>query len=265
MNEDNNIVASDGTVSLAGGIVAYTNNGSIISCEVKIGSVVSAKDYKTYSSEYSREVYSSFAGGIVAYALDSDELIECTSRARILNADIKGGIAGFARISSIQENKYSSALWGLGGYEGGGYAMTQSDHGCIYDPISITILTETLPAATAGQSYEATLEASEVKNVVWELAGGTLPSGLTLSETGVLSGVPSSVSNSSFDILVYVSSAPTVSDIATFSLASGSTPTTHETPQQSTTSVKNSSGNNCNSGAGISALMLCVWAIWKRK
>ena len=271
VNEDNNIIFSDGTVSLAGGIAAYTNNGSIISCEVKIGSVVSAKDYKTYSSEYSREIYSSFAGGIVAYALDSDELTECTSRARILNADIKGGIAGFARISAIQENKYSSALWGLGGYEGGGYAMTQSDHGCIYDPVSITILTETLPAATAGQRYEATLEASEVKNVVWELAGGTLPSGLTLSETGVLSGVPSSVSNSSFDILVYVSSSPTVSDMATFSLASGSTPITPEAPeipeapQQGTTSGGSSSGGGCSSVAGISALMLCVWAIWKRK
>ena len=128
----------------------------------------------------------------------------------------------------------------------------------------------TLPAATAGQRYEATLEASEVKNVVWELAGGTLPSGLTLSETGVLSGVPSSVSNSSFDILVYVSSSPTVSDMATFSLASGSTPITPEAPeipeapQQGTTSGS-SGGGGCSSVAGISAAMLCVWAIWKRR
>lgn len=276
VNEDNNIVSSNGTVSLAGGIVAYTIDGSITSCEVKIGSIVSARDYKTYSAEYSTEIYSSFAGGIAAYALDSDELAECTSRARILNADVKGGIAGFARISAIQENKYSSALWGLGGYEGGGYAMIQSDYGCIYDPISITILTETLPAATAGQRYEATLEASEVKNIVWELARGTLPSGLTLSETGVLSGVPSSVSSSSFDIRVYVSSATNISDTATFSLSAGSTNTnpdttpnntpnnTPNTPQQGTTSGS-SGGGGCSSAAGISAVMLCVWAIWKRR
>ena len=119
VNEDNNIIFSDGTVSLAGGIAAYTNNGSITSCEVKTGSIVSAKDYKTYSAGYSREIFSSFAGGIIAYTLNNDELAVCTSRARILNADIKGGIAGFARISAIQGNKYSSALWGLGGHEGG--------------------------------------------------------------------------------------------------------------------------------------------------
>jgi large repetitive protein len=69
-------------------------------------------------------------------------------------------------------------------------------------PLQIT--TGSLPKATAGTPYTATLSASGGGALSWTLSGGSLPSGLTLGSNGVLSGTPGSAGN--FTVTVRVDS-----------------------------------------------------------
>ena len=52
------------------------------------------------------------------------------------------------------------------------------------------IVTDTLPDGTVDTAYSVTLGATGNVPFTWTLTGGTLPAGLTLSSTGVLSGTP---------------------------------------------------------------------------
>lgn len=67
---------------------------------------------------------------------------------------------------------------------------------------AITILSASLPAATVGVAYTATLQASGgTPPYVWT-ALDALPAGLTLAPSGVLSGVPTASGNFTFNVRV---------------------------------------------------------------
>jgi hypothetical protein len=67
----------------------------------------------------------------------------------------------------------------------------------ILAPVSIT--TSSLPAGTVGTAYYATLAATGGSTpYTWSLYGGSLPSGLTISEAGVISGTPGHAGTSTF-------------------------------------------------------------------
>jgi hypothetical protein len=68
----------------------------------------------------------------------------------------------------------------------------------VSDPLTLTIVdavrvsTVSLPAGTSGKAYSQTLTAAYgVSPYTWSLAGGSLPTGLTLSSSGTLAGTPS--------------------------------------------------------------------------
>lgn len=68
-------------------------------------------------------------------------------------------------------------------------------------PQRFFVATQALKAAPVGSSYSATLETSGIpSNTTWELAGGTLPDGLTLSKEGLISGTPTAVGSSTFSV-----------------------------------------------------------------
>ena len=72
---------------------------------------------------------------------------------------------------------------------------------------SITITTTTLPAATIGTAYSQTLAATGgTTPYTWSVTSGTLPSGITLSTSGVISGTPTSA-GSTFTVSVSDSSS----------------------------------------------------------
>src|SRR5262249_51399622 len=74
-----------------------------------------------------------------------------------------------------------------------------------------TITTTSLPNAVANAAYSQTLTAvNGVSPLLWSVAFGSLPPGLTLnSSTGTISGTPTVVANYTFTILVVDSSSPT--------------------------------------------------------
>jgi hypothetical protein len=83
-------------------------------------------------------------------------------------------------------------------------------------PISITTV---LPTALLNVPYIRQLqEKGGVGALTWTVSTGTLPTGLTLSSTGLLSGTPTAVGVSQFTVQVTDSSTPARTATATFSL-----------------------------------------------
>ncbi|NVN93216.1 MAG: putative Ig domain-containing protein [Desulfuromonadales bacterium] len=77
---------------------------------------------------------------------------------------------------------------------------------------ALSITTSSLPNATTGNTYSQTLGASGGKTpYTWSRSSGTLPTGLTLSTSGVIAGTPSATGTFSFTVRVTDSSSPTVS------------------------------------------------------
>src|SRR5262249_13333255 len=66
----------------------------------------------------------------------------------------------------------------------------------------LTITTATLPAATAGVAYTATLAATGgTPPYAWSIASGGLPAGLTLAAaTGAIAGTPTATGTASFTV-----------------------------------------------------------------
>jgi hypothetical protein len=95
-------------------------------------------------------------------------------------------------------------------------------------PLSLTVATTTtpliitttsLPSATEEVAYSTTLAASGgTAPYSWAITSGSLPTGLSLSPTGVISGTPSALGSSSFSVKVTDSTTPTP-ETATASLS----------------------------------------------
>jgi beta-glucanase (GH16 family) len=67
-------------------------------------------------------------------------------------------------------------------------------------PIVPTITTTSLSDGTTGTTYSQTLSATGDTPLTWSIFSGTLPDGLTLSPSGVISGTPSTVGTSIFTV-----------------------------------------------------------------
>jgi Putative Ig domain/IPT/TIG domain len=86
---------------------------------------------------------------------------------------------------------------------------------------ALAVATTSLPAATGGQPYSATLAASGgVAPYSWSVTGGTLPPGLSLnSSTGVISGTPDVAGTYSFTVTVTDSQSPAMTASKTLSIS----------------------------------------------
>ena len=85
----------------------------------------------------------------------------------------------------------------------GGQADTQALSITIGPPIPPTITTPSLPGGTVGLPYTFTLTATGgTGTLVWSLSGGSLPTNLTLSPAGTISGTPTNAGNSNFQVRV---------------------------------------------------------------
>jgi Putative Ig domain/Galactose oxidase, central domain/Kelch motif len=79
-------------------------------------------------------------------------------------------------------------------------------------PAGITITTLALPNANQNQPYsQLFLEFGGAGNLTWTVASGALPTGLTLSSSGVLTGTPTTSGTFTFAVTVVDSAIPTKS------------------------------------------------------
>ena len=88
-------------------------------------------------------------------------------------------------------------------------------------PAPLVITTTSLPAATGGQPYSATLAATGgITPYAWSVSGGSLPPGLTLNpSTGVISGTPDVAGTYTFTVTVTDAENPAMTTSATFSIS----------------------------------------------
>lgn len=85
---------------------------------------------------------------------------------------------------------------------------------------TVAITTSSLPGGTVGSAYSQTLAVTGGSGpFAWSVSVGTLPSGLTLSSAGLLSGTPLVTSSGSFTVQVNDSSVPVKTATKVFSLA----------------------------------------------
>ena len=105
---------------------------------------------------------------------------------------------------------------------------------------TLSVVTSSLPAGTVGSAYNQTLAATGgTTPYTWSIAAGSLPSGLSLSSTGVISGTPTVAGTSSFTVQVKdksrviatkalsITTNPAPLSITIFSLVDGSTNTSY--------------------------------------
>jgi large repetitive protein len=64
----------------------------------------------------------------------------------------------------------------------------------------VTVTTESLSPTVQNQPYSLQLAASGASSFAWSVAGGTLPPGITLSSSGLLSGTPTQVGAFTFTV-----------------------------------------------------------------
>lgn len=92
---------------------------------------------------------------------------------------------------------------------------------------SVTIVTTTLSNGTVGSAYNPTNQALSViatngtSPYTWSVVSGTLPAGLSLSTSGVISGTPTAAGTSSFTVRVTDSSASPLTDDQALSIVIG--------------------------------------------
>jgi hypothetical protein len=96
-----------------------------------------------------------------------------------------------------------------------------------YSAFVPTITTSSLPAATVGKKYSATLQSSGGTGTPsWSVTLGSLPAGLTLNKaTGVISGTPKANGQNGFIVSTTNAGPPSLSSTASLSLTVGAAAT----------------------------------------
>jgi hypothetical protein len=102
---------------------------------------------------------------------------------------------------------YGSFTFNEIGYESVGFpdeAHTDSPDFHLTVRPALNVTTDHLQSALVNQPYSATLTAFDAggKSLVWSLASGVLPAGITLAPDGTLSGTPTTVGTSYFTVKV---------------------------------------------------------------
>jgi len=110
-----------------------------------------------------------------------------------------------------------------------------------------TITTTTLPGGVTGTAYSAQLAATGTTPITWSLESGNLPTGFTLSTTGLISGTPSaigtftftvkatnSVGNNTKSLSIAITAAPVAPTITTTTLPAGRTGTAYSAQLEAT-------------------------------
>jgi hypothetical protein len=101
-------------------------------------------------------------------------------------------------------------------------------------PQALAISTSSLASGRTGVAYSATFAATGgTPGYSWAIASGNLPSGLALSNSGVLSGTPTAAGAASFAVDVTDSETPAQTQQATFSLTIQSNATPGVLPSNS--------------------------------
>jgi len=155
---------------------------------------------------YTRAGETAIAGAVITGATDSDTAVEIAIPG--LNGDGIAGLQVFLNGSPATSNDYRITKDGVKVKVGASFSDVEVRYLTVQAaPLSIT--TASLPGGTVGVAYLATLTASGgTPAYTWSIASGSLPSGLSLANTGVISGTPTAAGTFIFTVRVTDSANP---------------------------------------------------------
>ncbi len=126
---------------------------------------------------------------------------------------------------------------------------------------AVTIATNSLPSATSGVAYSASLTPSGgTPSYTWSITSGTLPSGLTLSANGTLSGTTSSTGSFNITIKVQDGDGASASKTFTLTIASSSSPPTVTCSGTPTSPAPGQQVTFTASGSGGTGALTYTWS-----
>jgi hypothetical protein len=128
------------------------------------------------------------------------------------------GCANFAKVSSVTQTSFSNSgltsgttyQYRVRAYDAAGNLSGYSNVASATTQVSVTpltISTQSLPGGTQNVAYSTSLAVSGgTSPYTWSIASGSLPNGLSLSASGVISGKPTASGTSNFTVQVTDSS-----------------------------------------------------------
>jgi uncharacterized protein (TIGR03382 family) len=101
---------------------------------------------------------------------------------------------------AIDDSTYSPRFYNFARATGGvgSLEVTGIENSLIPEGAPVIKTASPLPGGMVGVAYSQTLDASGTAPITWSINGGSLPAGLTLSTTGVISGTPTTAGTFAF-------------------------------------------------------------------
>jgi hypothetical protein len=135
--------------------------------------------------------------------------------------------------------------------------VTSAGATLVVAPAMLSIIPSSLAPFTKGTIYGQNLQAiGGTAPYSWTVGSGQLPSGLSLSSSGIISGIPTSTSTSSFAVTVTDSGSPMQTQSATLTIAATTAPPAVTPPPVVTAptplSIVSSALNSATSGSSYS-------------
>jgi hypothetical protein len=141
-------------------------------------------------------------GGPTSYASGSRDLLAGRYTGRFTLQELNNGRFDWEDNHLLPLTAFTMDGWRVAAVGAAPAAVTVSLLRLVYtEPKMLpSILTSALPDGTEGAAYSQTLVSGGDGPVIWSVASGMLPAGLTLSPAGVISGTPSEWGTSVFTV-----------------------------------------------------------------
>jgi len=155
----------------------------------------------TVGTAYSATLQASGGAGTLTWSLASGSSLPAG-----LSLSGSGTISGTPTAAATTD--FTVKVTDSSAAQGGPLSATQKLSATI-NPIALTITTTSLADGIAGTAYSASLAASGgTGSISWRVTTGNLPGGLTLSDSGDISGTPTAAGTTNFTVTATDSSTP---------------------------------------------------------
>ena len=217
-----------------GGKVTLNASGQTITGNILVDSVSTLTMNLSGSSAFKGAINTSGQTGTVSVTVNSGSTWTLTANSYVSSLTNNG---------TINTGSYTLYVNGTA-YDGGNNDDDDDDNDDETTAPSIT--TTSLSSGTRGEAYSETLTASGTTPITWTRSSGTLPTGLSLSTSGVISGTPTRTGTFTFTVRASNSAG---SDTASLSITieSSGSDSDSTAPSITTTSLSNATVNKAYS------------------
>ena len=236
------LVTKEYTINIVRGADAVTISGVTISNITNTTATIAWVTNKPSNSQVEYGTSPSFGSQTQVYTIQSANhsvTIAGLRQGTNYSFRVKSGVVGFTAVSS----NYSFKTTGTAPTPTQTITPTVTPTATpIPTSTTLSIMNSTLPDGSIGQAYSQTLSAvGGTLPRLFSLSSGTLPTGISLSTIGVLSGSPTTENNYTFTVKVEDSSNPKLSSTKVFTIKITQAPDVVKISGETAISITNTS------------------------